>query len=121
MPETNENVLKQMENAIEAVARDAVQPPRQSQAQALRPSAPNLDAARLVELARDRLVFARNRLTEVRRDHQMKRFEIDNHYQQRLDEARREREEALVRLEQQTAAAQKPAEEMIALVERLLG
>ena len=119
MPDTNESAMKQMENAIEAVARDAVQPPPPHQV--LRPSAPNLDAARLVELARDRLILARNRLTEVRREHQMKRFEIDTQYQSRLDAARREREDALVRLEQQTASNAKPAEEMIALVERLLG
>ena len=113
---TEETAMKQMENAIAGITREAVRP----QPQSLRQAAPGLDAARLVELARDRLMFARTKLTEVKRDHQLKMFEIDVAYQQRLDEAHRERENAILQLEQQTTETAKPAQDMIALVEKML-
>ena len=116
---TEETAMKQMENAIAGITRDAVRP-AQPQPQSLRQAAPGLDAARLVELARDRLLFARTKLTEVKRDHQLKMFEIDVAYQQRLDEAHRERENAILQLEQQTTETAKPAQDMIALVEKML-
>lgn len=88
---------------------------------AIRVAPPGLDAGRLLELARDKLAYARERLSEIKREHTMKMFEINAQYDRRLEEARREREHAIVDLESQTTSRAKPARDMIDLVEKLLG
>lgn len=121
---TESEAMKKMETAINTVVGDMKATPSfraaSDRANEIRVAPQGLDAGRLLELARERLVYARTRLTEVRREHQMKLFEIDAVCQQRIEEAHREREAAIAALEQQTASAAKPAADMIALVERML-
>jgi hypothetical protein len=113
---TEDQAMKKMEGAIGELMRG-----NQNGPQAIKPAAPNLDAGRLMELARDRLAYAREKLLEIRREHQMKLFEIDAMHARRLREAQTEREAAIHALEAQTALSAKPAADMIALVERMLG
>ena len=111
---TEDQAMKKMDSAIGELMRGTA-------TGTLKPAAPNLDAGRLMELARDRLAYAREKLLEIRREHQMKLFEIDAMHARRLREAQTEREAAIHALEAQTASAAKPAADMIALVERMLG
>ena len=81
---------------------------------------PGLDAGRLLDLARDRLQYARDQLLDIRRTFALKAFEIDSQYQRRLQDAARERDNAIKALDEQSTREAKPAEDIIALVERML-
>jgi hypothetical protein len=130
---TEDQAMKQMQDAInelnEASEPPVVKPQDQNQtvnslikeSTHIRVAPQGLDAGRLVELARDRLQFARDRLNDIRREHTMKQFEIDAEYQRKIEAANREHEQAIASLDEQTARLAKPARDMIALVEKMLG
>lgn len=113
---TEDQAMQKMEGAISDLMRGN----QTTGPQAVKVAAPGLDAGRLMELARDRLTFARERLLEIRRDHALKAFEIDVQYQRRLQDAQREHADAMASLNQQTDLACKPASDMVDLVERML-
>lgn len=126
---TEHDAMKKMESAINElnIAAEAPQVENATVNSVVRESthirvAPQqgLDASRLIELARSRLQFARDQLQEIKRDHTLKAFEIDNQYQQRLTEAAREHDEAHKVLAEQTNAKARPAMDMIDLVEKML-
>lgn len=108
---TEDQAMKQMETAIGELTKGP---------QAVKLATPGLDAGRLLTLARERLSFARERLLEIKREHQLKAFEIDVQYQRRVQEAQREHREAMTTLDAQTESAAKPARDMIDLVEKML-
>lgn len=129
---TEHDAMKQMEDAInelnDETNRQAEPKPQDktvgslvNESRHIRVAPQGLDAGRLMELARDRLQFARDKLNDIRRTHAMKAFEIDSQYQRRLQEAVRERDHALATLDEQSNAEAKPAKDMIDLVERMLG
>lgn len=112
---TEDQAMKKMESAISELTRHQPTPvPR-----AVTPSN-SLDAGRLMELARDRLTYARQRLAEVKRDHTLKLYEIDTQYLRKVEEAQREREQAVKALEEQTTLSATAAKDMIDLVEKML-
>jgi hypothetical protein len=80
----------------------------------------SLDTTKLLEAAQSKLTFARGELNKVLRERELKRVDVAENYRVKVEELKREAEDALVFIDQQTVELARPAREMIALVESMM-